>query len=101
VTRAGLSQERIAPEDLGLSRAPRETVEASDLEHAAALVRGVVNGQERGPTRDMTLMAAAGALLVSDHVQNLRAGVARAAQAIDDGSAQRVLTRWIELSHGK
>jgi anthranilate phosphoribosyltransferase len=101
VTRAGLAQERIAPEDLGLSRAPRETVEARDLEHAAALIRGVVDGQERGPARDMTLMAAAGALLVSDQVQNLRAGVARAAQAIDDGSAQRVLARWIALSHGR
>jgi anthranilate phosphoribosyltransferase len=101
VTRAGLAQERIAPEDLGLSRAPRETVEARDLEHAAALIRGVVDGQERGAARDMTLMAAAGALLVSDQVQNLRAGVARAAQAIDDGSAQRVLARWIALSHGK
>jgi anthranilate phosphoribosyltransferase len=100
VTRAGLSQERIAPEDLGFARAPRETVVAGDLEHAAAMIRAVVNGQERGPARDMTLMAAAGALLVSDQVGSLRAGVARAAQAIDDGSAQRVLTHWIERSQG-
>lgn len=101
VTRAGLAQERIAPEDLGLSRAPRETVLAGDLAHAAALIRSVVEGQERGPARDMTLMAAAGALLVSDQAESLRAGVTRAAQAIDDGSAQRVLARWIALSHAK
>jgi anthranilate phosphoribosyltransferase len=99
VTRQGLTQERVAPEDLGLSRAPRETVVARDLDHAAALIRDVVRGQERGPARDMTLMAAAGALLVSDRVDSLIAGVKRAAEAIDDGSAARVLERWITRSN--
>jgi anthranilate phosphoribosyltransferase len=100
-TRAGLREERITPEDLGLTRAPREAVVARDLDHAVALIRDVVGGQERGPARDMTLMAAAGALLVSGRADSWLTGVQEAREAIDDGRAARVLERWIARSNAK
>src|SRR6202000_3410244 len=53
-----LRSERVTPEDLGLKRAPRESVQAGDLEHAAHLVREILAGRERGAPRDMTLMSA-------------------------------------------
>jgi anthranilate phosphoribosyltransferase len=68
------------------------------LDHAVALVRGVIDGSERGAPRDMTLMSAAAALLVADKVKSLAEGVRLAASTIDEGHAQRTLERWIERS---
>jgi anthranilate phosphoribosyltransferase len=101
VSPEGVSSERIAPEDVGLSRAPRESVVARDLDHAAQLITEVVRGKERGPARDMTLLAAAGALLVAEQVTSLLEGVKRAAEAIDSGKAGAVLASWIERSNGR
>jgi anthranilate phosphoribosyltransferase len=95
----GLRTERLAPEDVGLARAPREAVVARDLEHAAQLARTIIDGSERGAARDMTLMSAAAALYVADIAPSLPEGVRLAAQAIDEGRAQRTLQRWIERSH--
>lgn len=101
VTPSGLFAERITPEDVGLRRAPRSEVEARDLEHAAALIANVVNGQERGAPRDMTLLAAAAALVVAEQVPSLSAGVQAAAAAIDRGDAQKTLSAWIACSRAE
>jgi anthranilate phosphoribosyltransferase len=61
----------------------------------------VVSGDERGPARDMTLLAAAGALVVCELAPNLREGVRLAAATIDAGKAKAVLAAWIERSHGR
>jgi anthranilate phosphoribosyltransferase len=98
VTRQGLTSERVSPEQVGLMRARREAVVARDLEHAAQLIRAVLAGEERGPARDMTLLSAAAALLVAEQVEDLTAGVKRAAQAIDEGQAAAKLTAWAECS---
>ena len=91
----------MTPEQLGLTRAPREAVLARDLDHAAQLVRSVLEGKERGPARDMTLLSAAAALLVSEQTDSLSAGVQLAAQAIDDGKAAAKLAAWADCSRGR
>jgi anthranilate phosphoribosyltransferase len=96
----GLRLERVAPEDFGLRRAPRESVLARDLNHAVELVRNVLSGSERGAPRDMTLMAAGAALFVADLVSSIAAGVELAARTIDSGEAQRKLQAWAVASHG-
>jgi anthranilate phosphoribosyltransferase len=96
----GLRMECVAPEDFGLRRAPRESVQARDLDHAVEVVRNVLSGSERGAPRDMTLMAAGAALFVADLVSSIAAGVELAAQTIDSGEAQRKLQAWALASHG-
>jgi anthranilate phosphoribosyltransferase len=96
---SGLTFERVAPEDFGLTRAPREAVQASDLDHAVALVRGVLDGKPGAP-RDMTLLAAGAALYVADVVGDIGAGVQLAARTIDSGAAAQKLAAWIALSQG-
>jgi anthranilate phosphoribosyltransferase len=100
VTRDGLSSEQITPEGVGLARAGREAVVAHDLEHAVQLVRSVLDGGEHGAARDMTLLSAAAALLVAEHVGTLREGVELAAQTIDQGKAASTLQAWVECSRG-
>jgi anthranilate phosphoribosyltransferase len=96
----GLRLERVAPEDFGLRRAPRQSVLARDLEHAVELVQNVLSGSERGAPRDMTLMAAGSALYVADVVPSIAAGVELAAHTIDTGDAQRKLQAWTLASQG-
>jgi anthranilate phosphoribosyltransferase len=101
VTPDRIWHERVAPEDVGLKHAAREHVVARDLEHATQLFRDVISGKERGPARDMTLLAAAGALLVTDLAPSMAEGVAKAAATIDAGKAQAVLGAWAARSHGR
>ena len=51
VTRGELSTEVIDPEMLGLAPAPLEEVTAVDLDHAASMIREVLEATDRGPAR--------------------------------------------------
>jgi anthranilate phosphoribosyltransferase len=97
VSQSAVRHERITPEELGLTRAPREAVVARDLDHAIQMVRGVLDG-ERGAPRDMTLLTAAAALYVADKAHSLADGVALASEAIDSGRAREKLQAWAERS---
>ncbi len=92
-------EERIAPGDFGLQEAPREAVTARDLEHAAEMIRQIVDGRETGPARSMTLLNAAAALVAAGAVGDFQAGVAKAAETIDSGAAQATLEALAERSH--
>ncbi len=54
------------------------------------IARAVLEGQSGAP-RNMVLANAAAGLLITERVESLPEGVAKAAGAIDDGSAQAVL----------
>jgi anthranilate phosphoribosyltransferase len=87
---------RIVPEDAGLRRYPLEALRGGDATYNAAALRALLRGQE-GAYRDAVLLNAAAALMVAGDARDLRDGVARAAEAIDDRSADTLLDRWIAL----
>jgi len=64
----------------------------------AQIVRDVLSGQDRGPRRDIVLLNAAAALVVSEAAPGFAQGWQRAAQLIDSGAALDKLTRFIESS---
>ena len=84
----------LQPEDLGLSRAPLSLLGGggSAQESASVLLR-IFEGQEHGARRDIVILNAAAALLVSGIATDLLEGMARAAQAIDDGAATNILMK--------
>lgn len=92
---------RISPEAVGLEAAPREVVVARDLDHAAAMIREVLTGTEKGPARAMTLLNAAATLMVADLADDWADGVALAAATIDRGDAARTLEQLAECSRRK
>jgi anthranilate phosphoribosyltransferase len=98
VTPGGVTRTRVVPEELGLTRAPREQVQVEDLEHAVRLARAILDGSERGAPRDAVLLGAAAALLVADRTPTLAEGVISARAAIEDGRAQAKLAAWIQSS---
>jgi len=88
------------PQELGLRRAPREAVVARDLEHAARMCRGVLDGTQQGPPREMALLNAGATILVAGLVDSLADGVGLAAETIDRGKAGATLEALARLSHG-
>jgi len=85
--------------DLGLPRSQSGDLRGGDAAFNGDVARRVFAG-EPGPVRDAVVVNAAAALaahggLRGDLVEELRAGVDRAATAIDSGAAAATLERWV------
>ncbi len=80
----------VAPEDAGLSRSPAAAIRGGDPAANAQALAALLQGA-RGPYRDTVLLNAAAALVIADQATDLREGAARAATAIDTGSASAAL----------
>ena len=94
VSGGAVKQYRVAPEDFGLARAPREALAANDAQTSAAIIRGILDS-DRGPRRDIVLANAAAALVAADRAPNFRDGVKLAARSIDSGAARAKLNALI------
>jgi anthranilate phosphoribosyltransferase len=88
----------IAPEDAGLARAPAEAVRGGAPAANAAALTALLAGAP-GAYRDIVLLNAAAALVVAGAAADLRAGVTKAAAAIDSGAAAGVLARLKDATH--
>ena len=85
---------RFSATDLGLPPASLEDLVGGDATVNAAITRGILSGDLRGPKRDVVLLNAAAALATENG--DWEAGLVAAAQAIDSGAAQNALDRFIE-----
>jgi anthranilate phosphoribosyltransferase len=80
----------VTAEDAGLPAAPVSAIRGGDSVVNAAAMDALLRGAT-GPYRDTVLLNSAGALIVAGRVDNLRAGVALAATALDSGAALTAL----------
>jgi anthranilate phosphoribosyltransferase len=87
----------VIPEDAGLAPCGPESLRGGDAAASATIAGEVLRGG-RGPRRDVVVLNAAAALVVAGRVAGLKEGAARAAKAIDEGRAARLLDRVRELS---
>jgi anthranilate phosphoribosyltransferase len=107
VADGAVSPAEFDPAALGLPRASLADLRGGDAAHNAGVVRSVLAG-ERGPVRDIVLLNAAAGLAAADGLAQatsaealnkaLADGLARAAEAVDSGAAERLLSRWSETS---
>jgi anthranilate phosphoribosyltransferase len=88
----------VTPEDAGLPRAALSDLKGGDAAHNAAALNAVLAGA-RMPYRDIAVISAAAALVVAGKAQNLAAGAALAAKAIDEGHAAKVLARLVKATN--
>jgi anthranilate phosphoribosyltransferase len=91
VNGADVTELELSPEDFGLDRAPIEDIAGGDPEANAADLRGIVEGEETGPKRDIVLANAGAAIYVAGEAASLEAGAERALDAIESGDAARKL----------
>ena len=88
---------QVRPEEIGLAHATLDDIRGGDAEFNAAALRELLAGAP-GAYRDIVLLNAAAAMVVADRAENLAAGAALAARAIDDGSAAAALARLAEIT---
>ncbi|MFN7612051.1 MAG: anthranilate phosphoribosyltransferase [Alphaproteobacteria bacterium] len=89
---------RFTPEDAGLSLHAADAIKGGDAATNAQALRTMLSGV-KGAYRDAVLLNAAATLLAAEKTPDLRAGVARAAEAIDSGKALHTLDALIKVSH--
>jgi anthranilate phosphoribosyltransferase len=80
----------ITPEDIGLLRAPIETLQGGDARTNARILTAIFSG-EKGPRRDIVLLNAAAVLITADLAPDLRAGIALASRTIDSGAVTNLV----------
>ncbi|MCX6142789.1 MAG: anthranilate phosphoribosyltransferase [Ignavibacteriales bacterium] len=90
----------ISAEDLGIAKATAADLRGGDSKRNAEIINGVLNGR-KGPARDIAVLNAAAALLVSGISTSVEEGIAEATKAIDDGSAAAKLQQWIRATNGR
>jgi anthranilate phosphoribosyltransferase len=90
VSFAGVRRRAVDSVALGLAAAESAELRGGDAAENAAIIEGVLNG-ERGPRRDVVLLNAAAALLVSGRIGRLGQGVELAAATIDRGAVRALL----------
>jgi anthranilate phosphoribosyltransferase len=88
---------QLDPAELGLQKAPLETMRGGGPDDNAAIAREVLAGA-KGPRRDVVLLNAAAALRAAGLARDWKEGLGQAADAIDSGRAGQVLERWARIS---
>lgn len=99
-----VDEDQIEPADFGMSTCSIEELRGGDGVHNAGVARDLLAGKP-GPVRDAVLLNSAAALVAFDGVERgadlvgaMRGAVDRAAAAVDDGEAARLLERWAGFS---
>lgn len=87
----------VSPEDAGLLQASLEDLRGGTPEENAQAIRDLLNGKP-GAYRDVVLLNAAAALIVSDKATTLKEGAAIAADAIDSGKALESLETLVSIT---
>ncbi|MEU6146701.1 anthranilate phosphoribosyltransferase [Streptomyces sp. NPDC047081] len=98
-----VTEETFDPRDVGIQLVPVEALRGADPAYNADVARRLLDG-ETGPVRDAVLLNSAAALVALDPgpgtlAEQIAAGMAKAAESIDSGSAKRALDRWVAASN--
>ncbi len=87
----------VKPETLGLALSLPGALAGADATANAAMLRGVLAGEE-GARRDIVLLNAAAVLWVAGRASDLSVGIEQAAQSIDSGQAAHKLEQLIQAT---
>jgi anthranilate phosphoribosyltransferase len=94
VTAQGITGYDITPEEVGLSRAPAESIPGGDPARNADIARQIFAG-ELGPARDLAVLNGGAAIYAGGRAGTLEEGVRSAERAIDTGAASQALDRFV------
>lgn len=96
-------EESFDPRDVGIDVVPVEALRGADASYNADVAQRLLNG-ETGPVRDAVLLNSAAALVAlapgsGTLAEQLREGMAKAAESIDSGAARQTLERWVSATN--
>jgi anthranilate phosphoribosyltransferase len=85
------------PQELGLPQASLGDLSGGTIEDNTAITKAVLQG-EQGPKRDIVLLNAAAVLIAGGKATDFEEGLVQAAEAIDNGNANKKLEQLVEFS---
>jgi anthranilate phosphoribosyltransferase len=88
----------IRPEDFGIMKSGIDSIRGGTKEDNAAITLSLLQG-EKGPKRDMVIMNAAAALMVSGRAGDFQTGIEMTEEAIDSGKALQKLREFIKITN--
>ena len=94
-----LREFEIKPEDFNFKPCSIEELRGGEAEDNAKALTALLGGA-KGPYRDIVLMNAAAALLVSGRIEDMNEGIHIAKASIDSGAANAALDKLIKISNG-
>jgi len=92
-----VNEYNIHPSDFGLELYDRRAIEVHTVAESKAMILAVLEGQP-GPAHNIVALNAGAALYVAGVADSLKAGVARASQAIKSGEAKRKLEEFVAFT---
>jgi anthranilate phosphoribosyltransferase len=92
-----VTEAEFTPEDFGVERSSIADIVGGDAERNIEITRSVLAGV-KGPHRDVVIVNASPALVLAGLADGFVRGVQLAAEAIDNGAAEHVLDKSLEMS---
>lgn len=89
----------VEPENFGIKRQPLSSITGGSSEENAAIAVNILEGKEKGPKRDITILNAAAAIVVGKKALDIKEGIELARKAIDSGSAIGMLQKLKEFTN--
>ncbi len=86
------------PADVGVAKAPPESLRGGDAADNARIARSVLEGAT-GARRDIVVLNAGASLMIAGAAPTIGEGIIRAAAALDSGAAAAVLERLVRVSN--
>lgn len=85
--------------DYGLAQGDAEALAGGSLEENVAITRGIIEGKDTGPRRDVVLFTTAAALMIADKAAGFVEGIAMGKESISSGKATAALEKMIAISN--
>lgn len=89
----GVQRRTVRAVDHGLPEADTDALGGGDAGSNAALIVAILEGEVRGPERDVVLLNAGASLVVAGRAEDLRGGVELAVETVESGAAREQLER--------
>lgn len=94
-----ISETELDPADFGLAGASFDELGTGDAITNATMIRDILSGKDKGPRRNIVVLNAAAAIVVTGLAGNFQQAIPLAEYAIDDGKAQGCLDQLVEISN--
>ena len=98
VSDGGVTEYKVSPEQLGLSRHDPDGLLGGDAHLNARVLKDVLSGEEVGAARDVVLLNAGAAVYVSGKAKTIEEGVRLAGESIESGDATEALESFVRAT---
>jgi len=94
-----ITTKKLNPQDLGVPPASIDRLTVTDVKTSAVVLRDILSCKETGPRRDIIVVNAAAAIIVSGLADSFESAMKLANASISEGRASACLEKLIEISN--